>query len=148
MWAPMKDSNGKPRVWFAGEACCLAQYGYTHGALQSGKEVAAKFLYKNGLGPNPVNQADLDLCSPYPVAPWSEAFTRIVWVPTLPIRPIWISAALIQLHRVWKTCLSTIRMSSVPSLTQGAFMSWSSFELNQNPVLYMLAFIDVFIILV
>ena len=50
------------RVRFAGEAMCDDLSGFTHGGLQSGREVAADYLHQAGLGPNPNNKDDLSLC--------------------------------------------------------------------------------------
>lgn len=52
-----------PRVFFAGEAMCGALNGFTHGALQSGIEVAARLLHERGLGPNPQHIDELSLCN-------------------------------------------------------------------------------------
>ena len=46
----------EPRVRWAGEGVCGNFNGYTHGAMYSGKEVAAKLLYDAGLGPQPKQQ--------------------------------------------------------------------------------------------
>lgn len=59
---PLTDCAGNPRIHFAGEAMCSAFSGYTHGAMQSGKEVAAMYLYERGLGPNPDDDDSLCLC--------------------------------------------------------------------------------------
>ena len=62
--APIKDACGKVRVRLAGEAMCDNLNGYTHGALQSGKEAAARVLHamRQGQGPDPALDAALSLC--------------------------------------------------------------------------------------
>ena len=50
------------RVRFAGEAMCDDLNGYTHGALQSGKEAAAHYLHAQGKGPKPSDDPALSLC--------------------------------------------------------------------------------------
>lgn len=52
-------------VQFAGEAACDQLDGYTHGALASGKQAAANYLFENGLGPNPSSDDALYLCDWY-----------------------------------------------------------------------------------
>lgn len=61
-WKKPLKVNKKKIVQFAGEAACDNLDGYTHGALQSGKEAAAKYLYQEGKGPNPDNDDALSLC--------------------------------------------------------------------------------------
>jgi monoamine oxidase len=55
-------SCGETRIRFAGEAMCDDLSGYTHGGLQSGRETAAKYLHKAGLGPKPCATDDLCIC--------------------------------------------------------------------------------------
>ena len=50
------------RVRLAGEAMCDNLNGYTHGALQSGRESAASYLFDYGLGPDPSKDPALSLC--------------------------------------------------------------------------------------
>jgi hypothetical protein len=50
-------------VFFAGETQCSTLNGFTHGALQSGREVAAALLFERGLGPDPATVGDLSLCN-------------------------------------------------------------------------------------
>ena len=45
-----------------GEAMCDDLSGFTHGGRQSGMEVAARYLFEAGLGPNPNNDDKLSLC--------------------------------------------------------------------------------------
>merc|ERR1712070_889314 len=59
---PLKDKHHQARVRFAGEALCSNLGGFTHGAYQSGLEVAADYLYEIGKGPNPKNKDRLSLC--------------------------------------------------------------------------------------
>jgi len=54
---------GKTVVRFAGEAMCDNLNGYTHGAYQTGKEAAAKYLYEVQKGPNPQDDDALSLCN-------------------------------------------------------------------------------------
>lgn len=61
-WKKPLKKDKKKIVTFAGEATCDMMDGYTHGAMQSGKEAAAAYLYENGLGPNPANDDALSLC--------------------------------------------------------------------------------------
>ena len=57
---PQASAN---RMFFAGEAWCPAFAGFVHGALQSGLEIAARYLYHNGLLDNdPDENEALDLC--------------------------------------------------------------------------------------
>ena len=52
-----------PRVWFAGEAACRAFNGYTHAALDSGRDTAMTVLHHLGLGPKPSPSiCSRDLC--------------------------------------------------------------------------------------
>jgi monoamine oxidase len=53
---------GEVRVRLAGEAMCDDLNGYTHGAYQSGKENAARYLFAHGLGPDPALDGALSLC--------------------------------------------------------------------------------------
>jgi len=62
-WKKPLKACKKEVVQFAGEAACDNMNGYTHGALQSGKEAAARYLYKAGKGPNPNSDDALSLCS-------------------------------------------------------------------------------------
>jgi monoamine oxidase len=59
---PLKHGK-KSIVQFAGEAACGNLDGYTHGALQSGKEAAARYLHEAGKGPNPSKYDSLSLCN-------------------------------------------------------------------------------------
>merc|ERR1711920_494882 len=59
---PIKDACGKARIRLAGEAMCDNLNGYTHGAYQSGKECAARYLYDHGRGADPALNATLSLC--------------------------------------------------------------------------------------
>lgn len=52
-----------PRIQLAGEAMCDDLNGYTHGALQSGKEAAARYLHGQGKGPDPSTVGALSLCN-------------------------------------------------------------------------------------
>jgi len=61
---PLKD-NKKTIVQFAGEATCDNLDGYTHGALQSGKEAAAIYLHEYKNGPNPEKDDEFNLCNWY-----------------------------------------------------------------------------------
>ena len=47
---------------FGGEATCDELNGYTHGAMQSGVEEAAEYLFEMGLGPDPSTHPALSLC--------------------------------------------------------------------------------------
>jgi hypothetical protein len=49
-------------VRFGGEATCDELNGYTHGAMQSGVEEAAEYLFEMGLGPDPSTHPALSLC--------------------------------------------------------------------------------------
>jgi monoamine oxidase len=62
-WKKPLKACKKEVVQFAGEATCDNMNGYTHGALQSGKEAAARYLYQVGKGPNPNSDDALSLCS-------------------------------------------------------------------------------------
>jgi monoamine oxidase len=62
MAQPLTACGGHVRVRLAGEAMCDNLNGYTHGAFQSGKESAARYLHQHGLGPNPAKHPDLSLC--------------------------------------------------------------------------------------
>lgn len=64
-WKKPLKRDRKTIVQFAGEATCDNLDGYTHGALQSGKEAAAKYLHEFKNGPNPENKDELNLCSFY-----------------------------------------------------------------------------------
>lgn len=64
-WAKALKHNGKSIVQFAGEATCDNLNGYTHGALQSGKEAAARYLHEFEKGPNPEQDDALNLCNFY-----------------------------------------------------------------------------------
>lgn len=58
-----KNKSGKKkRVRFAGEAMCDDLSGFTHGGRQSGVEVAAGYLYHAGLGPNPSDSDNTNIC--------------------------------------------------------------------------------------
>jgi spermine oxidase len=59
---PISDRNGKALISFAGEAFCPLLSGYTHGALLSGREAAAFFLFDRGIGPDPELDESLMLC--------------------------------------------------------------------------------------
>lgn len=61
LFAPLKACD-KVRVRFAGEAACDELNGYTHGALQSGLEQAAEYLFEHGIGPDPSTLPALSLC--------------------------------------------------------------------------------------
>eukprot|EP00746_Dinoflagellata_sp_MGD_P010152 gnl/MRDRNA2_/MRDRNA2_120884_c0_seq1.p1 gnl/MRDRNA2_/MRDRNA2_120884_c0~~gnl/MRDRNA2_/MRDRNA2_120884_c0_seq1.p1 ORF type:complete len:550 (-),score=89.79 gnl/MRDRNA2_/MRDRNA2_120884_c0_seq1:103-1539(-) len=54
---------GTTRVRFGGEAMCDNLSGFTHGGYQSGKELAAQYLYEMGKGPNPKHDDALQLCN-------------------------------------------------------------------------------------
>jgi hypothetical protein len=56
------DKNGKSLLVFAGEAFCPLLSGYTHGALLSGWNAAASFLFNRGIGPDPELDESLSLC--------------------------------------------------------------------------------------
>jgi len=49
-------------VQFAGEAVCDCMDGYTHGAMFSGVQAAATYLYQAGKGPDPSKDDSLSLC--------------------------------------------------------------------------------------
>ena len=55
------------RVRLAGEAMCDNLSGYTHGALQSGREAAAAYLFEAGKGPHPKHRDEFSLCNWSPV---------------------------------------------------------------------------------
>lgn len=60
---PLKACKHKQSiVQFAGEATCGNLDGYTHGALASGKNAAAQYLYDSGVGPDPAEDDELNLC--------------------------------------------------------------------------------------
>jgi len=62
---PLKCSaeNSKTKiVQFAGEAVCDCMDGYTHGAMFSGIQAAATYLYQVGKGPDPSKDDSLSLC--------------------------------------------------------------------------------------
>jgi hypothetical protein len=59
---PLCNSFGEAKIRFSGEAHCPMGGGYTHGALHSGVETAAKYLYDIGLGPNPKENKMLTMC--------------------------------------------------------------------------------------
>jgi monoamine oxidase len=61
-WKKPLKKDKTTKVRFAGEATCGDLDGYTHGALQSGKEAAAWYLHEAGKGPNPNNDDSLSLC--------------------------------------------------------------------------------------
>jgi len=61
-WKKPLKKGKETIVRFAGEATCDNLDGYTHGALQSGKEAAAHYLHHAGKGPNPNNDPSLSLC--------------------------------------------------------------------------------------
>merc|ERR1712194_265168 len=63
LWKHPLKVGKKTIVQFAGEATCDNLDGYTHGALQSGKEAAAAYLYEAGKGPNPNKDDSLSLCN-------------------------------------------------------------------------------------
>jgi len=63
LWKMPLKACKKTVVQFAGEATCDDLDGYTHGALQSGKEAAARYMYEVGKGPNPKHHDALSLCS-------------------------------------------------------------------------------------
>jgi hypothetical protein len=50
-------------IQLAGEAMCDDLNGYTHGAFQSGRESAARFLHHQGKGPDPATIGALSLCN-------------------------------------------------------------------------------------
>ena len=56
-------TDRRVRVQLAGEAMCDNLNGYTHGALQSGRESAARYLFREGLGPDPKKDGALSLCN-------------------------------------------------------------------------------------
>lgn len=62
--APLKAGK-KTIVQFAGEATCDNLDGYTHGAMASGTQAAAKYLHEYENGPNPEKHDDLNLCDFY-----------------------------------------------------------------------------------
>lgn len=64
-WKKPLKVNKKTVVQFAGEAACDQLDGYTHGALASGKQAAASYLYEHGLGPDPSSDDMLYLCDWY-----------------------------------------------------------------------------------
>ena len=49
-------------MFWAGEAMCDDLTGFTHGGRQSGVEVAARYLYEQGKGPDPSTRDELKLC--------------------------------------------------------------------------------------
>jgi hypothetical protein len=53
--------GGKPvtRIRFAGEGVCPNFNGYTHGAMISGQDVAARLIHEAGKGPAPMDRCDL-----------------------------------------------------------------------------------------
>ena len=42
---------------------CPNFFGYTHGALYSGIQAAAQYLYERGLGPDPDTEEELSICT-------------------------------------------------------------------------------------
>lgn len=64
-WKADLKSGKKSIVQFSGEGTCGELGGYTHGAMQSGKESAAKYLHEYKNGPNPSKSDELHLCSFY-----------------------------------------------------------------------------------
>jgi len=64
-WKKPLKAHHKTIVQFAGEATCENMNGYTHGALQSGKEAAARYLHEFADGPNPEKDDEFNLCSFY-----------------------------------------------------------------------------------
>lgn len=64
-WKKPLVRSGNTLVQFAGEATCDNLDGYTHGALQSGKEAAANYLHEYKHGPNPERHDELNLCNFY-----------------------------------------------------------------------------------
>jgi len=64
-WKQPLKSDRKSIVQFAGEATCDELGGYTHGAMQSGIQAAAKYLHEFARGPNPGKHDELSLCSFY-----------------------------------------------------------------------------------
>merc|ERR1712151_101597 len=65
-WKKPLTTGSKPNkqkiVQFAGEATCDCLDGYTHGALYSGIQTAANYVYQIGKGPNPSNDKTLSVC--------------------------------------------------------------------------------------
>jgi len=61
-WRKPLKVNKQSVVQFSGEATCSNMNGYTHGALQAGREAAASYLYDAGKGPNPADDDALSLC--------------------------------------------------------------------------------------
>lgn len=64
-WKHALKHKKKTIVSFAGEATCDNLDGYTHGALQSGKEAAALYLHEFENGPNPEKDDEFNLCNWY-----------------------------------------------------------------------------------
>lgn len=64
-WKKPLKANHKTIVQFAGEATCDNLDGYTHGALQSGKEAAAAYVHEYENGPNPEDDDEYNLCNWY-----------------------------------------------------------------------------------
>ena len=60
---PVRDARNATRVRLLGEAMCFELNGYTHAAYQTGREGAARYLYEQGLGPDPTLSAALSLCN-------------------------------------------------------------------------------------
>merc|ERR1712136_398825 len=73
-WKKSLKRHGKMVVQFAGEAACSSMDGYTHGALYSGVQAAANYLYQIGQGPDPSTDDALSLCD------WSDSDAETVVV--------------------------------------------------------------------
>merc|ERR1712136_578183 len=73
-WKKSLTRDGETLVQFAGEAACSSMDGYTHGALYSGVQAAANYLYQIGQGPDPSTDDALSLCD------WSDSDAETVVV--------------------------------------------------------------------
>jgi len=61
-WKKPLKANKEKIVQFAGEAACDCMDGYTHGAMYSGIQAAANYVYQIGKGPKPSDDDSLSLC--------------------------------------------------------------------------------------
>ena len=73
-WKKSLKRHGEALVQFAGEATCSTMDGYTHGAMFSGIQAAATYLYQIGKGPDPASDDALSLCD------WGESYSETVVV--------------------------------------------------------------------
>jgi len=61
-WKKPLKCHKESIVQFAGEATCGSMDGYTHGAMYSGVQAAANYVYQIGKGPDPSTDDSLSLC--------------------------------------------------------------------------------------